>query len=91
MTAAKDIERSMKMRIDKAAKDANALSKRNEMFKAEPLAYDLLNIGVELGRAAMLCDVLRVDFNEDMSDYNGIIKDIETTAYSTYKELTGGI
>ena len=91
MTDAKNIEKAMKKHIDDAARETNALKKRNEMFKAEPVAYDLLNIGIELGRAAMCCDILRVDFKQDMSDYNGIIEEIKTKAYETYKEITGCI
>ncbi len=91
MTDAKSIEKAMKKHIDDAARETNGLKKRNDMFKAEPVAYDLLNIGVELGRAVMCCDILRTDFNQDVSDYTGIIEEIKTKAYETYKEITGGI
>ena len=36
-------------------------------------------------------DTMRMRLKSDMSDYTGIIEEIKTKAYETYKEITGGI
>ena len=91
MTTAEKIEKSLNMHIENARNFASTLKTYNSMFKAEPLALDIMAISEMLGRAAMLCDILRVDFGKDTKEYTGIIQDIKNKAYETYKELTGGI